>query len=86
MVGHRVSWLYLYAKPVLKSIGGALFRYKTDLHAKIYPLEVAENMARELFAFGAGSEKITRHNEKIPTPLLGKTQTAILAFLVRVFE
>ncbi|ERJ64324.1 hypothetical protein HMPREF1553_02391 [Porphyromonas gingivalis F0568] len=43
-------------------------------------------MARKLFAFGAGSEKFTRHNEKIPVPLLEKTQTAILAFLVRVFE
>ena len=47
---------------------------------------VAENMARKLFAFGVGSEKFPRQNEKIPVPLLGKTQTAILAFLVRVFE
>jgi len=56
------------------------------LRAKIFALVVAENMARKLFAFGVGSEKITRHNEKIPVPLLGKTQTAILAFWVRVFE
>jgi len=56
------------------------------LRAKIFALVVAENMARKLFAFGAGSEKFPRHNEKIPVPLLGKTQTAILAFLVRVFE
>ena len=45
-----------------------------------------KSVARELFAFGVGSEKFTRHNEKIPVPLLGKTQTAILAFWVRVFE
>uniref|UniRef100_UPI003FA05435 hypothetical protein n=1 Tax=Porphyromonas gingivalis TaxID=837 RepID=UPI003FA05435 len=60
--------------------------YPNGLHAKIFALVVAENMARKLFAFGVGSEKITRHNEKIPVPLLGKTQTAILAFWVRVFE
>ena len=60
--------------------------YPKGLHAKIFALVVAENMARKLFAFGVESEKITRHNEKIPVPLLGKTQTAILAFWVRVFE
>ena len=31
---------------------------------------VAENMARKLFAFGVGSEKFPRQNEKIPVPLL----------------
>ncbi|WP_232525066.1 hypothetical protein [Porphyromonas gingivalis] len=60
--------------------------YPISLRAKIFALVVAENMARKLFAFGVGSEKITHHNEKIPVPLLGKTQTAILAFWVRVFE
>jgi len=60
--------------------------YPISLRAKIFAFVVAENMARKLFAFGAGSEKFPRHNEKIPVPLLEKTQTAILAFLVRVFE
>ena len=60
--------------------------YPKGLHAKIFALVVAENMARKLFAFGVESEKFPRHNEKIPVPLLGKTQTAILAFWVRVFE
>ncbi|ERJ65931.1 hypothetical protein HMPREF1554_01515 [Porphyromonas gingivalis F0569] len=39
-------------------------------------------MARELFRFGSGSEKFSRHNEKILAPLFPKTRAAIGAFPV----
>nr|WP_256959884.1 hypothetical protein [Porphyromonas gingivalis] len=39
-------------------------------------------MARELFRFGSGSEKLSRHSEKILAPLFPKTRAAIRAFPV----
>nr|WP_256962713.1 hypothetical protein [Porphyromonas gingivalis] len=39
-------------------------------------------MARELFRFGSGSEKLSRHSEKILAPLFPKTRAAIGAFPV----
>ena len=47
---------------------------------------VAENMARKLFAFGVGSEKFPRHNEKILAPVFQDSQTAIRAFDVRILK
>jgi len=39
-------------------------------------------VARELFRLGSGSEKFSRHSEKILAPLFPKTRAAIRAFPV----
>ncbi|PDP79418.1 hypothetical protein CLI73_03880 [Porphyromonas gingivalis] len=57
-----------------------------SLRAEIFSFVLPENVARELFGFGAGAKKFSRHNEKILAPLFRKTRATIGAFLVRISE
>nr|WP_234214866.1 hypothetical protein [Porphyromonas gingivalis] len=55
-----------------------------SLRAEIFSFVLPENVARELFGFGAGAKKFSRHCEKILAPLFRKTRATIGAFLVRI--
>ncbi|WP_428842470.1 hypothetical protein [Porphyromonas gingivalis] len=44
-----------------------------------------KNVAREIFSFGARSEKFTNQNEKIQARIFPKNRTAISSFFVRDF-
>nr|WP_234235078.1 hypothetical protein [Porphyromonas gingivalis] len=41
---------------------------------------------RQLFGFGSGSKKFSRHNEKNLAPLFGKTRATIRSFAVRISD
>ncbi|ERJ86080.1 hypothetical protein HMPREF1989_01405 [Porphyromonas gingivalis F0566] len=53
------------------------------LRATIFCFDAPQNVARELFRFGSGRKKFSRHEEKILAPLFPKTRAAIGAFPVR---
>lgn len=87
MRGNRVSLptiatLCNSSTEVVALLGTMLFSTR---HSKIFPFDTPKNVAWELFGFGAGSKKFSRHNEKNLAPLFQGIRATIGAFPVRIF-
>ena len=82
----RTAYINVRAREMLRA---ALFSPKREngtekdnhpanrLRATIFCFDAPQNVARELFRFGSGSKKFSRHEEKILAPLFPKTRAAI---------
>ena len=88
----RTAYINVRAREMLRA---ALFSPKREngtekdnhpanrLRATIFCFDAPQNVARELFRFGSGSKKFSRHEEKILIRLFPKTRAAIRAIMVR---
>ena len=88
----RTAYINVRAREMLRA---ALFSPKREngtekdnhpanrLRATIFYFDAPQNVVRELFRFGSGSKKVSRHEEKILAPLFPKTRAAIRAIMVR---
>ena len=88
----RTAYINVRAREMLRA---ALFSPKREngtekdnhpanrLRATIFCFDAPQNVARELFRFGSGRKKFSRHEEKILAPLFPKTRAAIRAIMVR---